>query len=329
MKKLTNFLPLCLLSWSLLCGQSPDQKSFHEIDQRARSLEIGRSTLEDFTKSKLTTGLKDDISKARAIYVWITENIAYDCRKYHEQNRTVRLNYSSEEDLQRKLAALEEKNLSRTLKYQRGICQDYTLLFNSMCSAVGIESKMINGFVPNGHRRIGQKPGTANHAWNVFKANGKWHLIDATWGSGFVNAGVTSFRKEFRNEFFMMPPEEMIKTHYPTESKWQLLNDPYDVKSYAAQPVFYPAYWKLGIQSISPSSGTIGNKNVVIQMRLPDTKFDEKKLAVVQGDKMLQYGFSKEGAIYKAVVSPRGSKNIIVMVQKSRTSFDPVIEYKP
>ncbi len=324
--KISTLLLFLFFSSLSLKGQIPEK--YETVDEHARSVEPGNASIEQFTNKVLVAGLTDDLSKVRAIYVWITENIAYDCRKFHQQNGSFRVRYTSEEDLQKQLAAIDQKNLERTLKHRRGVCQDYAFLFNTMCEAAGIESITIKGYVPSGARMIGQRPETSNHTWNAFSIDGQWHLLDATWGSGFVNAEVTSFKKQFRDEFFLMAPSDMIKTHFPEEEKWQLLDQPLSEKEYANQPCFYPSYWDITAKSVLPTQGIIDSKTVDIELELSDGTLDERKLIVIQGGKMIQSGFSKSGVKYRTSIQLKGRKNIIVMVQKSRSSFQPVIEYR-
>ena len=319
----TFILHICFVSTVFSQSKSP----FAAVDDHARSLEIGTTPLEQFTRDQLLIDLTDPVLKARAIFVWITDHIAYDCNKYHTQNRNFRVRYSSEEDLQRKLSELDQQTVARTLKHQRGVCHDYSILFNTMCAAAGIEAQKIDGYVPNGVRTIGKKPEGPNHSWNAFRANGRWYLIDATWGSGFVDAAVTKFRKEFRPEYFMMPPEDMIKTHYPEEERWQLLDKPFDAREFSTQPVYYPAYWDLSIKSISPSTGKIETKTQQIRMEIPDCSLAGEDFIIVQGEKLVQQGFIRKGDYYQVFFTPKGRKQVTIMVKNGKRKYSPVISF--
>ena len=89
--------------------------------------------------------------------------------------------------------------------------------------------------------------------WNAVYINKKWFFVDATWGMGgdymaFENVRtVAEHRKEVRkkkrqknreinasrfveNKWFLVKPEDMIKTHFPRREKHQYLKHPVDMK---------------------------------------------------------------------------------------------------
>ena len=320
----TTFLLQFFLTVMTLAQSAPP---FAEVDDHARSVVLRDQSLEQFTREELLADITDPLLQARAIFVWITENIAYDCHKYHTRNRSFRVSYTSEEDLQRKLSELDKRTISQALKRRRGVCHDYSVLFNAMCAAVGIESRQIDGHVPNGVRIIGKKPGLPNHSWNAFRIGREWHLVDATWGSGFVDAAVTKFRKDFRPAYFMMPPEDLIKTHFPEDSKWQLLDRPLDAKEFSTQPVYHPAYWDLGIQSISPTNGKINASMQQIRLKIPNCSIPGEDFIIVQGEKLVQQGFVREGDYYQVFFTPKGRRQATIMVKSGRRTYDPIVSF--
>ena len=62
-----------------------------------------------------------------------------------------------------------------------------------------------------------------NHAWNAVKIDGKWQLIDTTWGSGYVSDG--AYVKQFRETFFLPSPEQLAFSHFPQDAAWQLRSE--------------------------------------------------------------------------------------------------------
>ena len=62
------------------------------------------------------------------------------------------------------------------------------------------------------------------HAWNILVVEGNNYLIDVTFGSGTCNGNTYEIiLKEF---YFCAEPEYLIFTHFPKDSKWQLLKNP-------------------------------------------------------------------------------------------------------
>lgn len=80
----------------------------------------------------------------------------------------------------------------------RTICVGYANLFVELCKFSGIEARYIGGYTAGG-----------GHAWCSVRINNKWYLCDPTWGQ----------------EYFLMPPSEFFKTHYPDDYQWTLLQE--------------------------------------------------------------------------------------------------------
>ena len=324
MKKILS-LSLCLF---LLQGWAIGQNKFQQIDDYVRSLDLGNQSLEAFTKGPLIAKSTTSVEKARAIYIWITENIAYDHRKYGNSARTVRIRYRTERELQQKMAELDRQQIRKTLKLRRGICGDYALLFNQMCNYAGIESRKVSGFVKIDYSQIGKLPKGSNHAWNSFKANGQWYLVDATWGAGYTNPEVTKFIKFYRDEYFMMPPSDMIKDHYPEEERWQLLSRPIGKQTFANQPIYHVNYWQLGMREIKPKVGRLSRSTFQIHFK-SNKNLDTQKLVILQNGKIIEGAFKKVGNTYSANIKLRSrSPRVVLGWLKTPKRVEPVVEYK-
>jgi hypothetical protein len=91
-----------------------------------------------------------------------------------------------------------------------------------MCKAIGIESYVISGYTTD---KVSNKIPELGHAWNAVKIKGEYLLIDNTWAAGYlIQKG--NYVHEFRDEYFLIPPKEFIKTHVPFDPIWQFLNNP-------------------------------------------------------------------------------------------------------
>ncbi len=116
---------------------------------------------------EITRNLRGDYEKAKAIYKWVSDNIAYDRQKYI---RFLNGNYGG------------EHGAKFAWETRRGVCYDYALLVSEMCKAVGIEARMVTGYYnyKNGHREY--------HAWNemYIPELGKWISSDSTFASVHV-----------------------------------------------------------------------------------------------------------------------------------------------
>ena len=44
-----------------------------------------------------------------------------------------------------------------------------------------------------------------DHAWNAVRLGGAWHLLDATWGAGTIDAHTRAFRRRLRRSWRAPP----------------------------------------------------------------------------------------------------------------------------
>ena len=124
----------------------------------------------------------------------------------------------------------------------------------------GIEARKLSGFA-KGYGYSPENPFTTNsstdHAWNAVKINGKWYLIDSTWGAGHLNDN-NEYEAVFTEFYFLPEPEMFILSHYPYENcsiedseKWQLLNRPVSLEEFNRSLMIYPTAHELGIYPTS------------------------------------------------------------------------------
>lgn len=110
---------------------------------------------------ELTKGKTTDEQKVKAIYDYITANIAYDNK--------LAVNASTD----------YLPDIDRTLKTKKDICYGYSALFAAMLRSLDIPTKLVMGdsdYVD------------VYHAWNEVYLNGKWVTIDTTVDAGFKQA---------------------------------------------------------------------------------------------------------------------------------------------
>jgi len=131
--------------------------------------------------------------QARAIYDWLGRHIAYDTGRSGQQ-------------------ATEPLDTLAILARREGVCQDYANAFAALCRALGVPARIVTGTAP--------LPDGELHAWNEFWAGGRWVELDATWGAGYVSAGV--FVPQPTGEWF---DRDLSATHLRTglQSDWRAL----------------------------------------------------------------------------------------------------------
>jgi hypothetical protein len=150
----------------------------------------------------LTASYDTEIEKAASIYFWIAKNIRYD----DELAKNPRL-YNETKEV-----------VDEVMKSKSGVCQHYAELFAELARLAGLKAYVVDGYtLENG------KVAPLSHAWNLINISGNWFIIDATWANAVIK-GVS--KRDFPREYFMIKPEESIKTHMPFDPIWQILTSP-------------------------------------------------------------------------------------------------------
>ncbi len=156
--------------------------------------------------SKLSTDIRSEAAnilgesntveeKARAIYNWICDNIAYDTSKQIHDAETC-------------------------YRTKRGVCQAYCELFSYMAEAVGLTAEIITGITKDVKGNVSSD----KHSWIFLYTNAyNGMMIDPTWGAGSVD-GVRFVKNEDNSTWFDVSPYWMVFSHFPDEPYWQKLD---------------------------------------------------------------------------------------------------------
>jgi hypothetical protein len=173
-------------------GKNASKKTRHQnLENLARSLAIES---------------KDEENQLRKIYSWVIDHIQYDHQAYRNGND--RINHTCLDILYRRKA----------------LCIGYAQLIDSLCILSGIRSEIISGY-SKGLLTSTDVYDAPDHVWNAVFINGKWSLLDATWGSGVKNLS-DDFTSIYNEDYYLTPPGLFVLNHLPAEPMWQLLSCP-------------------------------------------------------------------------------------------------------
>ena len=177
----------------------------------------------------LGAGASSDVEKARAVYRWVADRIAYDAKSFFNQTHS---SVDPDAVFQLRLAA----------------CGGYAALFERLAKESGLEATTIIGYAKGIAHIAGGSMAEPNHAWNAVKLDSKWQLIDTTWGSGYVSDG--AYVKRFSETFFLPSPEQLAFSHFPQDAAWQLRSERSLSKTeFESLPEINTAFFNLGIDS--------------------------------------------------------------------------------
>lgn len=268
-----------LLFSGIQSANGNNEPDFQHVDRFARQLK--KSSTLDQTARQLTVQFETEVEKVRAIFVWITHNIAYDLHKVKDQqrrnNRTV-ITANSQAELDAYLKKMPRKMAENAFSTGKGVCEDYSNLFLFMCQSIGIEASYITGYGRSSTDKLNKYPDRSNHVWNGVKIDDSWYLLDATWSAGQVDMRAGEFTREFTDGFFLADPVKFILTHFPDDPKWQLVGSPLNVDEFVKLPMGYPALHEEEIMDYFPKKGVLSNDvrlaKLVLQTTLPAGNFE-------------------------------------------------------
>lgn len=136
--------------------------------------------------------------RTRAAFRWVADHIAYDTG-LTKQERMVR----------------DTQSPATVLRTREAVCEGYARLFVALAKEMGLEAAFIVGEA----NPVGPG-GDGRHAWVAVRLADGWYLLDPTWAAGHVSQG--RFISRFDEEWWLVEPERMWRTHRPDDSRWAL-----------------------------------------------------------------------------------------------------------
>ncbi|MBQ4472068.1 MAG: hypothetical protein II942_02345 [Alphaproteobacteria bacterium] len=209
-------------------------KSYHNVDNYVKNAPAVASE-NDLKRvvRYLTSEFNSDEDKARAIYAWIVYNIDYDDYKY---KRWIENHQKSRQK--------EVPTVDVIEKTHAGICGEISELYVKMAQYANLKAEVIHGIAVTAGARINKdNMDEFEHAWVAVKIDREWEYIDPTWAipeKVFTDVRTDgAYRRELQNrvykagkiqhnnrsvsnDWFMTDKEDMIKTHFPNDERWQL-----------------------------------------------------------------------------------------------------------
>lgn len=199
---------LFLLKFGLLAfGQSEgsvqfDNSSFQYKDSIADNLSFNEVV------QQIDRYCDNDVEKLSLVAGWIFKNIDFDVLKFEKGGSIpdYRVVFSS----------------------RKGICGDYTSLFNQFCKQLKIPCEIIEGYVPE-FNSANRTYVESNHAWNVVKLGDDWYHCDLLGFSGYLkqdSGNYYQFVKRADTSELLVRDLSFIADHIPADPMWQLSDHP-------------------------------------------------------------------------------------------------------
>lgn len=222
----------------VLPAQTSPAADYRETDAHALAAPASVQTSVKSLAAWLTGPCRSDEEKARAFFRWITQNIDYDVNALLSGGPM-------------------SGNAEDALRTRRGVCEGYAGLFIELAKASGIRAVKISGFAKGYGYSAGQPVGNvSNHSWNAVSIDGRWRLMDCTWGAGYIGDD-RKFHRAFEPHFFFTSPREFIFDHLPEKDEWQLLDHPVSRDEFEATVHVKPGFFNLGMTLGENTAGTL------------------------------------------------------------------------
>lgn len=201
---------------------------FAKLDRYVRACpteaEVDVPTLAAYLNERADT----DIEKARAIYIWLTDNVHYDDEGYNTGN------YS-------------DTSPDGVLANRKSVCDGYGSLFLALGLEMGLDVVKISGYAKGYGYRPGKRFNRTDHAWNAVRLNGEWRIFDATWGAinGRTVNGKLVSTQAYDEYWFDVDPYEAIFNHLPEDPSYSFVEPALSLREYEQFPYVRPGYHQL------------------------------------------------------------------------------------
>jgi hypothetical protein len=257
-------LLLTLAFTTLITNAQNKNQAYAEVDAATEKLGALTSLNVAQITDTITAAFADKELKARAIYYWITHNIAIDPRAFKNNDK--------------KKTLPEEVILSRKTT---GL--GYSLLVQEMCSYVKIRCLSIDGHIKTFAEQINEPEDEVNHSWNVIQLGQSpesWYYVDACRGSGYLDEKMTVFTRNFTSEYFFADRNIFNLDHYADNSAWQLGKGPNNLKAFYSLPIISSEAYAMGLGKPIPEVGLIKTKiNKPVEFSYP---YNGEKIAFIK-----------------------------------------------
>jgi hypothetical protein len=271
----------------------------------------------------------------RAVYIWMTAEIAYDTDSYFSGRRST-------------------YDAAGVLRTRMSVCEGYSRLFLAIGRAAGLTVEQVTGYAKGYGHRTGQAVTGTNHAWNRVEIGGEWYLFDSTWGAGHVDG--RRFVRSYDEFFFAPKPAEFIFSHLPVDPAHQYLAEPVGAAAFSRLPEIEESLFLMGLNAeallrhiqrggeyVAPqgySAARVGLRSVRAidipwdgRLRAGETYRFEFELDPILPAAIIHNGqftyMESNGGVVSAVIRPRrGSLAFAVQPDASRRSYHYVMEWR-
>lgn len=227
---------------------------------------------------KLAERIKADFTtehdKARAIYSWIALNLEYDLDTFLDPPKPKEIS-KSDSDAAKQIQLLNAKIAQKAFRSRKAVCEGFSQLYQHLAVLTGLKCQVIHGDAKVELTDIGRRNYILNHAWNSVLIDGKWILVDATWGQGSYDSRHKVLIKKFTPIYFDMDAKYFNAKHYAESAMYK--GNTGNKAEFLNGPLIYNDFIEENCEVLMPFSGVVSaNEGDKIDFKLKNlTKIDD------------------------------------------------------
>lgn len=266
MKILFPFLYLAIPVLTYASTVQSNRNPFNVIDAYMRKCpDASEKTIADLAYY-INRSARGDLEKARAVYIWLTDNIQYDDASYNN-------------------GYFSDNSAENVLQTHVAVCAGFADLFTEIAIKTGIEAITIGGYAKGFGYSEGDTFDESNHAWNAVKIDGVWKIYDATWGQGSAtedSRGKLKSTKDYDEQWFNVDPKHSVFTHLAKIPYENFLAQNTTLEEFERLPSLNPSAFDLGWFSAEELLTQVKTKKPI---KLPEVRNVDVSFKIVQAPK--------------------------------------------
>ena len=235
-------LPIAANATAIQAERSP----FNVIDAYMRNCPVASEHSIADIAYYINRSARTDLEKARAVYVWMTDNISYNDAGFNSGN-------------------LGDNSPENVLKTRVAVCAGFADLFTAIAVKTGIEAITIIGYAKGYGYSEGDSFDDTDHAWNAVKIDGTWKIYDSTWGQGGGtedSRGRLKSTKKFDEQWFNVDPKHSVFTHLAEIPYENFLPQNISLAEFERLPNYQPKVFQYGFLSADELLAQVKTKKV-------------------------------------------------------------------
>ena len=266
MKILFSFLYLAIPVLTYASTVQSNRNPFNVIDAYMRKCpDASEKTIADLAYY-INRSARGDLEKARAVYIWLTDNIQYDDASYNN-------------------GYFGDNSAENVLLTHLAVCAGFADLFTEIAIKTGIEASTMGGYSKGIGYSEGDSFNEPDHAWNAVKIDGVWKIYDATWGQGAATEdswGTIKSIKKFNEQWFNVDPKLAIFTHFAEHPEQNFLTQKITLAEFDRLPSLSPGIFAMGWFSAEELLAQVKTKKPI---KLPEVRNVDVSFKIVQAPK--------------------------------------------